>query len=110
MFTHYIKMAFRQLAKYRFHTIVSALCMAVGLTINGYISYIIKSQLVYTDTVTVMKVNGNTTTYAEYKDIVGRGIDGLYGFYTYEGQCGNLLAYNDNVAHHQAFWQKQGLK
>ena len=90
-------MAFRQLAKYRFHTIVSALCMAVGLTINGYISYIIKSQLVYTDTVTVMKVNGNTTTYAEYKDIVGRGIDGLYGFYTYEGQCGNLLAYNDNV-------------
>ena len=90
-------MAFRQLAKYRFHTIVSALCMAVGLTINGYIGYIIKSQLVYTDTVTVMKVNGNTTTYAEYKDIVGRGIDGLYGFYTYEGQCGNLLAYNDNV-------------
>ena len=67
------------------------------MTINGYISYIIKSQLVYTDTVTVMKVNGNTTTYAEYKDIVGRGIDGLYGFYTYEGQCGNLLAYNDNV-------------
>ena len=61
-------MAFRQLAKYRFHTIVSALCMAVGLTINGYIGVVVKCQFRDGILVSIGKRSGETTTYAEYKD------------------------------------------
>ena len=97
MFTHYIKMAFRQLLKYKFHTIVSALCMAVGLTINGYIGTAVKCQFTDGTLVSIPKRSGETTTYAEYKDIVDKGIEGVCRFHTHDYTHEKLLAYSDNV-------------
>ena len=97
MLIHYIKMAFRQLAKYRFHTMVSALCMAVGLTINGYIGVVVKCQFDGSNQVYLPKRNGNQTTYAEYKKMVEAGIEGLYGFHAHDYTYEKLLAYSDNV-------------
>ncbi|MBR6805412.1 MAG: ABC transporter permease, partial [Bacteroidaceae bacterium] len=97
MFTHYMKMAVRQLLKYKFHTIVSALCMAVGLTINGYIGVAVKCQFRDGILVSIGKRSGETTTYAEYKDIVDKGIEGLCNFHTHDYTLEKLLAYSDNV-------------
>ena len=90
-------MAFRQLLKYKFHTIVSALCMAVGLTINGYIGTSVKCQFTDGTLVSIPKRSGETTTYAEYKDIVDKGIEGVCRFHTHDYTHEKLLAYSDNV-------------
>ena len=90
-------MAFRQLLKYKFHTIVSALCMAVGLTINGYIGTAVKCQFTDGTLVSIPKRSGETTTYAEYKDIVDKGIEGVCRFHTHDYTHEKLLAYSDNV-------------
>ena len=97
MLIHYIKMAVRQLLKYKFHTIVSALCMAVGLTINGYIGTAVKCQFTDGTLVSIPKRSGETTTYAEYKDIVDKGIEGVCRFHTHDYTHEKLLAYSDNV-------------
>ncbi len=97
MLIHYMKMAVRQLLKYKFHTIVSAICMAVGLTINGYIGVAVKCQFDSSNQVYLSKRNGNQTTYAEYKKIVDAGIEGLYGFNAHDYTLEKLLAYSDNV-------------
>ena len=97
MLIHYMKMAVRQLLKYKFHTIVSALCMAVGLTINGYIGVAVKCQFRDGILVSIGKRSGETTTYAEYKDIVDKGIEGLCNFHTHDYTLEKLLAYSDNV-------------
>lgn len=44
MLLHYMKMAVRQLLKYKFQTFVSMLCMGIGLTVNGYIKYVLDTE------------------------------------------------------------------
>ncbi len=82
-------MAVRQLLKYKFHTIVAALCMAIGLTINGYW---VSGELVSFDkygSVEISKIaaedkegnllsfGGGIMTGAEYKQIAEKGIEGV---------------------------------
>ena len=104
MFTHYIKMAFRQLQKYKFHTIVSALCMAVGLTINGYLGTVVKFQFGGMNHIELFKKNknkgyrrGTSITGSEYRQIAERKIEGLQGLHAQGGKTEYLWAYCDNV-------------
>lgn len=69
MITHYIKMALRQLMKYKFHTIISALCMALGLTINGYIGVIIELQFEPKEKMSLLCKNVGYMNGREYKEV-----------------------------------------
>lgn len=97
MLIHYFKMAVRQLLKYKFHTFVSVLCMAVGLTINGYIGAIVKAQFSEVNYIQIAKRNGYLITYAEYKQIVERQLYGVERFSTFCNGLRPMLAYNDNI-------------
>ncbi|MBR5891884.1 MAG: ABC transporter permease [Bacteroidaceae bacterium] len=90
-------MAFRQLVKYKFHTIVSALCMAVGLTINGYIGNMVRCQFLVTEQVDFVKKTDEYITGAEYKQMVASGIEGVHGFHSHNILCEWLWGYTDNV-------------
>ena len=45
MLGHYMKVAVRQLLKYKFHTVVSVLCMGIGLTFNGYMNLFFETSI-----------------------------------------------------------------
>ena len=97
-------MAFRQLQKYKFHTIVSALCMAVGLTINGYLGTVVKFQFGGMNHIELFKKNkkegyrrGTSITGSEYRQIAERKIEGLQGLHAQGGKTEYLWAYCDNV-------------
>jgi len=98
-------MAFRQLLKYKFHTIVSALCMAVGLTINGYLGTVVKFQFGGMNHIELFKKNKNEgyrrgtngITGSEYRQIAERKIEGLQGLHAQGGNTEYLWAYCDNV-------------
>mgnify|MGYP003293053522 CR=1 FL=1 len=80
MLLHYIKMAVRQLLKYKFHTIVSALCMAIGLTVNGYLGTGIKLNSEQCGVIDITRsgvtpADNNWPTGIEYKQLVEKNIE-----------------------------------
>ena len=82
MIFHYIKMAVRQLLKYKFHTIVSALCMAIGLTVNGYLGTGIKLNSEQCGVIDITRsgvtpADNNWPTGIEYKQLVEKNIEGI---------------------------------
>ncbi|MBQ5705987.1 MAG: hypothetical protein IIV73_05190 [Bacteroidaceae bacterium] len=85
-------MAVRQLLKYKFHTIVSALCMAIGLTINGYMGSIVLTEFNIIGKLCISKKGNpgetNWLTGDEYKQVVEKGVEGIEGFY-----CHSLFHY-----------------
>ena len=97
MILHYIKMAFRQLAKYKFHTAVSALCMAIGLTINGYLGTFAIAQLSTLQMIELFKRKGGSITGEEYRQIAASSIEGLHKLHTHGRKTEYLWAYSDNV-------------
>lgn len=98
MFIHYIKAALRQLLKYKFHTLVSALCMAVGLTINGYMGVVTQIQFDPIDLQELFKEEkGRFMSGADYKQVSERGI-GIEKLYAITHTRHNATAYVDNDA------------
>ena len=100
MLLHYIKMAVRQLQKYKFHTIVSALCMAIGLTINGYMGSIVLTEFNIIGKLCISKKGNpgetNWLTGAEYKQVVEKGVEGIEGFYCHSVYLFSSVAYIEN--------------
>ena len=97
MLIHYLKIAVRQLQKYKFHTIVSVLCMAVGLTINGYIGAAVKLNINERNEILLAKSDGASIRYSEYRQIAERNIKGVYGMRAYSDNDERVLAYSSNV-------------
>ena len=96
MFIHYIKAALRQLLKYKFHTLVSALCMAVGLTINGYMGVITQVMFNPIDLKELYKdKSGSFMNGADYKQVSERGV-GIEKLYAIAHTRHNSTAYVDN--------------
>ena len=86
MFTHYLKIAVRQLLKYKFHSIVSAVCMALGLTLYGYVGLLLYSSIGPRNEVIISALTtGNQADMiqtADLKQIIDKNIDGLKGIKT----------------------------
>ena len=93
-------MAVRQLQKYKFHTIVSALCMAIGLTINGYMGSMVLTEFNIVGKLTISKKANqgetNWLTGAEYKQVVEKGVEGIEGFYCRSLSHYTSVAYTEN--------------
>ena len=100
MLLHYIKMAVRQLLKYKFHTIVAALCMAIGLTINGYIGSIVLTEFNIIGKLCISKKGNpgetNWLTGAEYEQVVEKGVEGIEGFYCHSLSHYQSVGYTEN--------------
>lgn len=81
MIVHYIKMAVRQLLKYKFHSIVSALCMALGLTLYGYIGCALYHSIGPQNEIIITALSdGNVADMiqtADLKQIIDRDIEGM---------------------------------
>lgn len=80
MLSHYIKMAARQLLKYKFQTIVSMLCMGIGLTFNGYIRIFLDANFSGPRNELTIYINDALLTATEYKQIKEKEIDGIENF------------------------------
>ena len=100
MLLHYIKMAVRQLLKYKFHTIVAALCMAIGLTINGYMGSIVLTEFNIIGKLCISKKGNpgetNWLTGDEYKQVVEKGVEGIEGFYCHSLSHYQSVGYTEN--------------
>ena len=86
MILHYLKIAVRQLLKYKFHSIVSALCMALGLTLYGYIGLLLYSSIGPQNEVIISALaTGNQADLiqtADLKQFIDKNIEGLKGIKT----------------------------
>ena len=103
MIIHYIKMAVRQLLKYKFHTIVSALCMALGLTVNGYLGTAIKLNLENCGVIDIIKrgvtpADNNWPSGIEYKQLVEKNIEGIEQIKCSSEYKKSAVAYTENDA------------
>lgn len=77
MLLHYIKMAVRQLLKYKLHTIVSMLCMGIGLTINGYINLSLKAQFSGPENEIQILILDSHVKAVDYKQLEDKRIEGI---------------------------------
>ena len=86
MILHYLKIAVRQLLKYKFHSIVSAVCMALGLTLYGYIGLLLYSSIGPQNEVIISALaTGNQADLiqtADLKQFIDKNIEGLKGIKT----------------------------
>lgn len=103
MIVHYIKMAMRQLLKYKFHTIVSALCMAFGLTVNGYLGTAVKLEFNDCGKIDIIKsgaapADNNWPSGIEYKQLVEKKIEGIEQMKCSSEYKKSAVAYTENDA------------
>lgn len=80
MLLHYIKIAVRQLLKYKLHTAVSLLCMSLGLVLFGFVGSLFELDKELTRIIDFMpQKDGNTYTLQgeEIEQILNADIEGL---------------------------------
>ena len=80
MLLHYIKIAVRQLLKYKLHTAVSLLCMSLGLVLFGFVDSLFELDKELTRIIDFMpQKDGNTYMLQgeEIEQILNADIEGL---------------------------------
>ena len=76
MLGHYMKVAVRQLLKYKFHTVVSVLCMGIGLTFNGYMNLFFETSIEPENKCNIY-LNGRLSHASEFFQLKDSGVEGL---------------------------------
>ena len=71
-----MKVAVRQLLKYKFHTVVSVLCMGIGLTFNGYMNLFFETSIEPENKCTIY-LNGRLSHASEFFQLKDSGVEGL---------------------------------
>ena len=79
---------------------VAALCMAIGLTINGYMGSIVLTEFNIIGKLCISKKGNpgetNWLTGDEYKQVVEKGVEGVEGFYCHSLSHYQSVGYTEN--------------